>query len=551
MRKIEKAMSLFLSITLIFMLSTNVVCMNTIIASAYDKLYYGIDVSKYQGNINWQSVASANIDFAIVRCGTTNFNQETMLNDQYFGQNYSGAISNGIPVGAYYFTSAYTLEGMRQNAYDCLSILDGRHLDLPVFIDVENESRSTYQVGLGKETLTEYLLEALNILHNAGYKAGVYSAKSFLSSYVDTNLIKANGYYIWIAQYPSGSYAVDPTGYDKSDLCSIWQYSDKGVVSGVSGSCDVNVSYTDFSIPPDDVVYYPKCSSEITSLIKGLDSIGVDSSKEFRTRIAEANGIVNYSFTAEQNIYMLELLKAGRLIDPDGVKVTCICSDISMAGTYIINDSDGSTNIRAAENSSSAVIATIPNGTKVTVTKGTGNWYYVEEYGGHCYASNLQKVNESIIIPTITLNKSEYLIGETVHITWAASSESSNISHYWINLIAPDGTWIDEGGQGLRTTYSFTPFQQGEYKLVVYATPKGSVSGEGSLQDEAIIAVSSLKGDVNTDGKFNITDVVMLQKWILAVKNTELTDWQAADLCEDGVINTFDLVMMKRMLINK
>ena len=63
--------------------------------------------------------------------------------------------------------------------------------------------------------------------------------------------------------------------------------------------------------------------------------------------------------------------------------------------------------------------------------------------------------------------------------------------------------------------------------------------------------IKYVKGDCNADGKFTVADAVMLQKWILAVKGAELTDWQAADLCEDGVINTFDLVMMKRLIVNK
>lgn len=219
--------------------------------NAYNTLKYGIDVSSYQGDIDWDSLGKANIDFAIIRTGTTNFNDENMKTDSYFIQNYSGAKSNGIKTGAYYFTSAFTRAGMIQNAYDCLNTLGGRTLDYPIFIDIENDAKSTMQVSLGKAVLTDYLLEALKILSDAGYKAGIYSNKSFLESYVDTERIKSAGFYIWMAQYPSGSYAVNPIGYDKSGQCSMWQYSDRGAVSGVNGNCDVDVCYTDFEPVPE------------------------------------------------------------------------------------------------------------------------------------------------------------------------------------------------------------------------------------------------------------------------------------------------------------
>ncbi len=219
--------------------------------SAYSTMEYGIDVSSHQGDIDWHSVGASDIDFAIIRTGTTDFNKEIMKTDSYFVQNYSGAKSNGIKTGVYYFTSAFTQYGMIQNAYDCLNTLDGRTLDYPIFIDIENDTKSTMQIALGKSVLTDYLLDALKVLNEAGYKAGVYSNKSFLESYVDVERIKSAGFYIWMAQYPSGSYAVDPTNYDKSNLCSMWQYSDRGTVSGINGNCDVDVCYTDFGPVPE------------------------------------------------------------------------------------------------------------------------------------------------------------------------------------------------------------------------------------------------------------------------------------------------------------
>ena len=101
------------------------------------------------------------------------------------------------------------------------------------------------------------------------------------------------------------------------------------------------------------------------------------------------------------------------------------------------------------------------------------------------------KIGSNMVIPTISTDKSSYIVGDTIYTSWTASPSNSNISHYWINVIAPDGTWIHEGNMNLDTSYSFSASQEGEYTVRVYATPRGSKEGEGSLSDERKISVAS------------------------------------------------------------
>ena len=101
------------------------------------------------------------------------------------------------------------------------------------------------------------------------------------------------------------------------------------------------------------------------------------------------------------------------------------------------------------------------------------------------------KIGSNMVIPTISTDKSSYIVGDTIYTSWTASPSNSNISHYWINVIAPDGTWIHEGNMNLDTSYSFSASQEGEYTVRVYATPRGSKEGEGSLSDERKINVAS------------------------------------------------------------
>lgn len=120
------------------------------------------------------------------------------------------------------------------------------------------------------------------------------------------------------------------------------------------------------------------------------------------------------------------------------------------------------------------------------------NWKLGTNWSKRCtIIINGNDPNPDIVTPTISTDKSSYIVGDTIYTSWVASSSSSNISHYWINVIAPDGTWIYEGNMNLSTSYSFSASQEGEYTVRVYATPKGSKDGEGSLSDERKISVAS------------------------------------------------------------
>lgn len=153
-----------------------------------------------------------------------------------------------------------------------LESISRKQFEYPVFIDIEEASK---QIELGKETLTSYILTALSMIKDAGYTCGVYANKNWFTNYIDIERIKNAGYEIWWTQYPSGTHAVEPTEYDKSDICNIWQYSSKGSINGISGDIDVDVSYKEYApapVPIDPVEpekpekYYPACSPELDSM---------------------------------------------------------------------------------------------------------------------------------------------------------------------------------------------------------------------------------------------------------------------------------------------
>lgn len=321
--KFKRIISILTSLIMVF---TMIPFLDVYESESYDYLSYGIDVSKFQSTINWEQVAQTHIDFAIIRAGTTKINGETYSQDSYFESNYNGAKAAGLNVGSYFYCGAYTEAGFKQCTLDFLGSLSGKSFEFPVYIDIEQASN---QQDLGKSELTTYILSSLDLIKNAGYTAGVYANKDWFTNYIDISRIKSAGYEIWWAQYPSGSYAVDPTEYDKSSQCGMWQYSSKGSISGITGDVDLNVSYINYSngetpkqpittTPSADgyweYTYFPPCDPSVSSIVDALKSIGFDSSYDYREAIAELNGIINYSGTAEQNLQMLELLKEGKLI---------------------------------------------------------------------------------------------------------------------------------------------------------------------------------------------------------------------------------------------
>lgn len=193
----------------------------------------GIDVSKWQGNIDWNAVKAAGIDFAIIRVGYRGSETGVLVEDPYYRQNINGATKAGIKVGVYFFTQAITEAEAVEEASMVLDRIAGYNLSYPIFIDSENGSGNARANGLDKATRTACVSAFCKTIQNAGYRAGVYASKSWYNSKLDTSQL--NSYCIWVAQYN--------TECTYTGRYSIWQYSSKGSVPGISGNVDLNISY--------------------------------------------------------------------------------------------------------------------------------------------------------------------------------------------------------------------------------------------------------------------------------------------------------------------
>ena len=195
----------------------------------------GIDVSKYQGNIDWGAVAASGINFAIIRVGYRGSSSGALVEDRNFKKNISGATKAGIKVGLYFFTQAINEAEAVEEASMAMSLASGYKVTYPIFIDTESASNGRAN-GLSKSARTAVVKAFCQTVRNGGYKAGVYASKSWYANQLNASAL--NGYCIWVAQYNSSC-----TYSGKYDM---WQYSSKGRVSGIKGNVDMNISYTGY-----------------------------------------------------------------------------------------------------------------------------------------------------------------------------------------------------------------------------------------------------------------------------------------------------------------
>ncbi len=190
----------------------------------------GIDVSSWNGEINWEKVKSESIEFVIIRTGYGS--QDSTQIDKQFYNYVNGCETVNLPMGAYHYGYATSEEEARNEANFCLSILNGIQLEYPVFYDVEE----ICMFECGREKLTKIINAFCEVITNAGYKAGLYISCSHAENYVNMTDIL---YEKWIAQYNSecqyeGDY-------------QMWQYSSKGTVNGINSSVDMNICYKEYS----------------------------------------------------------------------------------------------------------------------------------------------------------------------------------------------------------------------------------------------------------------------------------------------------------------
>lgn len=196
---------------------------------------WGVDVSNYQGSIDWQALKAQGIEFAYLRLGLRGYGEQgTLYTDRSFARYYEGAKAAGIDVGVYFFSQAVTVREAADEALFALELLDGRALDLPVYYDWEPVSADDSRTaGYDGRYLTAGAAAFCNIIERGGYTSGVYLNRQ--QGYYRYDLRSLAGRSLWVADYadyPDFYYAYD-----------VWQYEHQARLDGVGEIVDLNLEF--------------------------------------------------------------------------------------------------------------------------------------------------------------------------------------------------------------------------------------------------------------------------------------------------------------------
>ena len=403
----------------------------------------GIDVSKYNGTIDWTAVKNSGIDFAFVRTSYRGYGTGKLANDAYAPANMKNAAAAGVRVGAYIFSQAITIEEAQQEADYLLNSVKGYNITMPLVFDFEYfEGGRLAKAKLTNRKRTDICLAFCERIKAAGYTPLVYANKSMLTNDLYASEISSK-YLIWLAHYTSASnYTGDYT---------FWQYTENGKVSGISGVVDKNVWYVkpgedsmSFGTPGASAVVETPDVTELSGKASSYDKVKLTWKK-----IPEATGYAVYRYNSSKRAY--EKIKT--IDSPNTVSYTD--TGRTMGTTYkyrvkvykktesgtvyskasntvsVKTDSTmtGKTNatsvvVRKGPSTLKGKLTTLKINTGVTITGISGSWYKISiKTGGKKKTGYIKKSYVTIIRkPTLSVKAAA---SDKIKLTWDKISGAS------------------------------------------------------------------------------------------------------------------------------
>lgn len=216
----------------------------------------GIDVSKWNQEIDWAAVKEAGIEFAIIRCGYRGASTGALVIDPRYEENIEGAIEAGIPVGVYFFTQARDEVEAVEEASMVIRLIEDYDVDYPVFLDSESAGGRGRADALDADERTRAHRAFLQTIQAAGYETGVYASRNWLKDRID--MTRLSDYRIWLAEY------ADAPTYDEY-YYHMWQYTSKGTVDGISTNVDLNLCYMNI----DTSINHAKSAAGYSGVVNG------------------------------------------------------------------------------------------------------------------------------------------------------------------------------------------------------------------------------------------------------------------------------------------
>lgn len=466
--------------------------------AGYD-IRQGIDVSKWNGSINWSSVKKAGIEFAFVRTCYRGTSTGKMATDPTASANLKNAAAAGIKVGAYVFSQAITKDEAVEEAEYLLKTVKGYNITMPLVFDFEYYSGGRLSnKKLSKRAQTDICLAFCEKIQSAGYTPVVYANKSMLSSDLYASEISAKAL-VWLAHYTSKT--------DYSGNYDFWQYTSSGKVSGISGNVDMNYWY----IKPGSTVSYgtgnsvsqvqgsvaltapvtPKLSGKASSYDKvklswnkisgasGYVLYRYDSSKKKTVRIKEISGDGTLSYTdtgrsmGKTYKYKIKSYKksGGNTVYSTASSVVKVKTDSSMTG----KTNGTGIAVRSGPGSSKKLLKKLGINTGVTITGTSGSWYRISlKVNGKKKTGYIKKTYITIIRkPALSVSASSK---SKIKLTWDKISGASGYEIQRYNSSKKKYVTIKTIKKGATTSYTNSGLKKNtkyKYKIRSYKKVRG------------------------------------------------------------------------------
>jgi GH25 family lysozyme M1 (1,4-beta-N-acetylmuramidase) len=250
----------------------------------------GIDVSRYQRNVDYKKLKAAGVEFVIIQAGFGDIISYPNQKDVMFESHYNAAKAAGLHVGAYWYSYATTPERAKREAQGFIQTIKGKQFDMPVYMDLEEKSQFT----TGKANCSAMVKAFCDALEDAGYWSGLYISRSYLQTYITNDV--ANRYSLWLAEYASKC--------NYSGTVDIWQYTSSARYNGYNGNLDGDICYKDYPtlIKNAGKNGYPKSTPKTLDTVGmklGDRSLGVYELKSMLS-IAEAKKIITTHITVDK-----------------------------------------------------------------------------------------------------------------------------------------------------------------------------------------------------------------------------------------------------------
>ena len=383
----------------------------------------GIDVSNYQGTVDWDMVKAAGIDFAILRVGPVYGKP-----DDSFERNAAECERLSIPYGVYYYSYARSVADANKEADRTLAWLGGHHPSLPVYYDLE-DNYILQDPNFSKDKLAQIAQAFCNRMEAVGFKSGIYANLNWLNNYLDSPSL--SGYDHWVAQY---NWRCDYAG-----SYSFWQYSNSGNVPGVNGRCDMNYCFNGSLLNVDDSKIHIQYEAHVSN-------IGWMSSK----RDGSTAGTTGQSKSVED-------LKVSILnpVEDGSVQINANVSGIGWQGWDTPSASEGGTTGqgRAVEAVRLRLTGSLAKGYDVYYRVHASNigWMAWAKDGGEAGTTGMSCSLEAVQIKLIKKGASHPDTSGYSHLEIPTVTYSSQVKGAWQNSV-PAGEVSGTTGQGIPIT---------------------------------------------------------------------------------------------------